>query len=484
MSGGEKMKDFNLIHYSLGIASNRDPYGIMAENLAVHAISKKKGEAGVEKKIDVGEHVKKQPILKSVMEQKSVLWLNPGYVVQPDFPVHGLNTQIIEDAQNRLKNFLPLLRGLFSEIEGNLQSPLTEIPQMKKELEKEYSVNIGGPLLLKRDDQLPVAGSIKARGGFHEVLAFAEHLALEHGLLKNSHDDYLKLLSDKAKQLFNQFTIAVGSTGNLGLSIGMIGSALGFQVAVHMSADAKEWKKNLLRQHGVKVVEHASDYTLAVEAARKESEADKQSYFVDDENSQLLFAGYAAAANELKTQLDEKGIEIHSGQPLFVYLPCGVGGGPGGITFGLKSVFGADVHCFFAEPSSSPAMLVGMATKLHNHVSVQDFGLDNKTEADGLAVGTPSAFVGKIMEQLLSGIYTISDDELFRLLYILSSSENIFLEPSALAGMKGPVMASRASTETFPDTNQAVHVVWATGGSLVPHEMRESFLQRGAALIK
>ncbi|KKK37766.1 serine ammonia-lyase [Mesobacillus campisalis] len=415
------------------------------------------------------------------MDQKSVLWLNPDYKAKPDFPVHDLNTQIIIDAQNRFKNFLPLLRVLFPEIEGDLQSPLSEIPQMKKELEKKYSVNIGDPLLLKRDDQLPVAGSIKARGGFHEVFAFAEHLALTHGLLNSNQENYMQLLSDKAKQLFRQYTIAVGSTGNLGLSIGMIGTALGFQVAVHMSADAKEWKKNLLRQHGVKVVEHASDYTLAVEAARKESEADKQSYFVDDENSQLLFAGYAAAANELKTQLDEKGIEIHSGQPLFVYLPCGVGGGPGGITFGLKSVFGADVHCFFAEPTSSPAMLVGLATKLHNHVSVQVFGLDNKTEADGLAVGTPSAFVGTIMEELLSGIYTITDEELFRLLYSLSTSENIFLEPSALAGMKGPVMTSSASKG--PGTNQAVHVVWATGGSLVPGEIRENFLQRGAGLV-
>ncbi|WP_053363210.1 D-serine ammonia-lyase [Bacillus sp. FJAT-27251] len=438
----------------------------------------------MESKLDakIHEYMIKQPFLQSIIKKEPLLWVNPDYSFNPKFPVNGTGTSTIREAEKRFQAFMPLLAKLFPEIEGNLESPLNEIREMKKVLEKEYSIDIGGRLLLKRDDALPVAGSIKARGGFHEVLALAESLAFEHGLLKSKQDDYLVVLSDRAKQIFGQYTIAVGSTGNLGLSIGMIGSALGFQVAVHMSADAKEWKKNLLRKHVVKVVEHASDYTLAVEAARKESEADKQSYFVDDENSQLLFAGYAAVAYELKKQLDEKGIQITPERPLYVYLPCGVGGGPGGITFGLKSVFGADVHCFFAEPTSSPAMLVGMATKLHNHVSVQDFGLDNKTEADGLAVGTPSAFVGKIMEDLLCGIYTISDDELFRLLYSLSTSENIFLEPSALAGMKGPFMASRASTERFPNTNQAVHVVWATGGSLVPQEMRESFLRRGAPM--
>jgi D-serine dehydratase len=430
--------------------------------------------------VNLNEYINKQPILRKIMKKESMLWMNPDYSAPSPYPINGIGINIINEAQNRFLKFLPLVTELFPEVKGSLMSPLTEIPDMKEELEKEYSVNIGGKLLLKRDDALPVAGSIKARGGFHEVLAFAESLAFEHGLLKSKQEDYLVLLDERSRQLFRQYTIVVGSTGNLGLSIGMIGSALGFQVVVHMSADAKEWKKNLLRNHGVKVVEHASDYTLAVEAARNESEGDNQSYFVDDENSELLFAGYAAAASELKQQLEEKGIEIHSGRPLFVYLPCGVGGGPGGITFGLKSIFGEDVHCFFAEPTSSPAMLVGMATKLHNEVCVQDFGLDNKTEADGLAVGTPSAFVGKIMEKVLCGIYTISDDELFRLLYRLSKSEDIFLEPSALAGMKGPVMTLRASQERYPNSSRAVHIVWATGGSLVPQEMRESFLERGA----
>ena len=175
--------------------------------------------------------------------------------------------------------------------------------------------------------------------------------------------------------------------------------------------------------------------------------------------------------------------------PLFVYLPCGVGGGPGGVAFGLKQIFGDNVHCFFAEPTHSPAMLVGMYTGLHDCVSVQDFGIDNKTCADGLAVGRPSAFVGQVMETLLSGIYTVADDDLYRLLALMHDSEGIDLEPSALAGVPG---ISKVLTEgeaylrrhgLTDKLDQATHIVWATGGNMVPSEAHLNYYQKGKNLL-
>ena len=59
------------------------------------------------------------------------------------------------------------------------------------------------------------------------------------------------------------------------------------------------------------------------------------------------------------------------------------------------------------------------------------------TAADGLAVGRASGFVGRAMERLLDGFYTLSDQSMYDMLGWLAQEERIRPEPSALAGWPG-----------------------------------------------
>ena len=69
-------------------------------------------------------------------------------------------------------------------------------------------------------------------------------------------------------------------------------------------------------------------------------------------------------------------------------------------------------------------MLVGMATGLNQEISVQDIGLTGLTHADGLAVGRPSGFVGRVMKNLLGGEFTIRDGKLYD--YMTFSEQRTF----------------------------------------------------------
>lgn len=431
----------------------------------------------------------KAPIVGSLRKAEEVTWINPLLEsTEEAMRKIDLTMEDVRDAEARLERFAPFIRRAFPETEkdgGLIESPVREISGMKEEMNSRQVAGLRGRLLLKMDSDLAVAGSVKARGGIYEILKHAEELSIREGMLEEG-QSYEVFAREPFREFFSQYAVHVGSTGNLGLSIGIISAALGFRVYVHMSQDAKQWKKDLLRSKGVQVIEYAGDYGAAVKKGREEAMRDPASYFVDDENSVSLFLGYAVSALRLQRQLEAAGVKVDGEHPLFVYIPCGVGGAPGGITFGLKLIYGDHVHVFYAEPVQACCMILGMTTGLHNEICVQDIGLSGMTEADGLAVGRPSKFVGKTVEHLLSGEVTVQDDRLYVYMKELLDREGIFIEPSSCAAFAGPARIEKEEVcraylkeqGLEERMEQAAHLVWATGGSLVPADVRAEYVKK------
>lgn len=411
-----------------------------------------------------------EPTVKALRSEVPFYWQNSNQKSTGDEEEYHFSMEELNAAEDLLKRFQPFFLRAFPETaatEGLIESPLKAVHGFQKELECRFG-DLPKNLYVKLDSELSISGSIKARGGIYEVIQHAETLALKGGIV-NQDMDYSQFASPSFKAFFSQYTVAVGSTGNLGLSIGIISAVLGFTVKVHMSSDAKKWKKDMLRSYGALVYEYETDYSEAVASGRRESDQDPMSYFVDDEHSKSLFLGYTVAGRRLEAQLKEKSIEVSGAHPLYVYLPCGVGGGPGGVAYGLKSIFADLVHIYFAEPVQSPCMLLGIATGTHEKFSVQDIGLTNRTVADGLAVGRASAMVSRLMSSRLEGLATVSDESLMDWLKLLYVTEGIKLEPSALAGVAPYIFKSKES-DLDVNFKLGTHIFWATGGSMVPEE--------------
>ncbi|MER8376141.1 D-serine ammonia-lyase [Mesorhizobium sp. M1396] len=433
------------------------------------------------------------PARADLLAAKPTLWLNPlyrnGAIGDAELPI---SPNDVTDACRNWARLAPLLAACFPELKatsGRIRSELVELKELHEALG--YRSREFGRTFIKADSHLPVAGSIKARGGVYEVFLFAEELARKTGLLSDD-DDIVKLADDPARALFSAYTLAVGSTGNLGLSVGIAARALGFKATVHMSSDAKAWKVERLRRLGVEVVQHEADYTTAVENARDKAASDPTIYFVDDEQSRHLFLGYSAAAGELAEQLADLGIPVDADHPLFLYLPCGIGGAPGGVAYGAKAILGDHVHAFFVEPTQSPCALAHMMSGSKALVSVYDIGLTNRTEADGMAVARMSSFVATVMREMLAGIFTVADDDLFRLLRAAWLTQGQKLEPSAAAALIGPnfIVRHEAGRRFQRERglqakmSRATHILWTTGGSFVPQEQFKNFLQQAEALAE
>ena len=246
--------------------------------------SQRTGEAASARLTEAAATNNWSPLLFALREKTPTLWINKDLRRLDELPSLPLSSSDLDDARRTWEWLKPLLAHLFPDAR---QPPWGDAGTISSALRRTDALATAlglpaGQLFLKEDSKLAVCGSVKARGGMFEVFHHAGRVARAA-----SGDESLpsiSLATDPAiTTVLAQHEVAVGSTGNLGLSVGLAASAIGMKATVHMSTDAKAWKKDLLRARGASVIEHAGPYGEAVAAGRAASDADPSSYFIDDE---------------------------------------------------------------------------------------------------------------------------------------------------------------------------------------------------------
>ena len=117
------------------------------------------------------EMIDRDPVFRDIAELKETVWINDKYL--PFEMVDAVCQLVVDDediadADARLRKFASYIRKCFPETEadgGLIESPLEDIADMQAALKEKCGADIPGRLLLKMDSHLPIAGSVKARGG-------------------------------------------------------------------------------------------------------------------------------------------------------------------------------------------------------------------------------------------------------------------------------------------------------------------------------
>ena len=163
------------------------------------------------------------PLIDEMSRGEEIFWINE-HAGETWRTAYGMAD--IEDAEKRLARFAPYIAKAFPETQakgGLIESPLTELPHLREEM------GLTGRLFLKRDSDLAVSGSVKARGGIYEVLKHAEEIENTRALEKVSEEKIAKLNEERSKLAaeMSSFGDRLAQAGSLVNSLEQKLSALG-----------------------------------------------------------------------------------------------------------------------------------------------------------------------------------------------------------------------------------------------------------------
>ena len=260
------------------------------------------------------------------------------------------------------------------------------------------SPSLGEDVALKLETLQPT-GSFKVRGGLCAVA--------------------------KALEADRSCHVVAASAGNHGLGVAFAASRLGADATVVVPVNASEVKVAALMRFPVNLVRHGTSYDEA--EAHAMSLADRGARYISPYNDPDVIAGQATVGVELLRQLPDLAM---------VVAPVGGGGLVSGLCIVLAASRGIEV--LGVEVAESPTMQKALEA---GHAVPLELP---PTLADGLAGNLePGSVTIELARRYLSGVVTVSEDEIEEAIRFLASEHGLIVEGSgavvAAAFLKGRI---------------------------------------------
>jgi threonine dehydratase len=248
--------------------------------------------------------------------------------------------------------------------------------------------------------------------------------------------------------------VVAASAGNHGQAVARAAREAGISATVFMPAETPMAKVEATRNYGAQAELVGADFEEALAGAREHA-AGTGATFVHAFEDPEVIAGQGTIGLELAEQLSE--VET-------VVIPVGGGGLASGIALALRGV-------------QSGVRLVGVqAASCAPYAGGTTFGY---TIAEGIAVKKPSEVTGKLLDELLDGIVTVSDEEISEAIVLLVERAKLVVEGAGAAGVAA-LLAGRVE-----GTGPAVAIL--SGGNIDPtlliQIMRHGLTQAGRYLV-
>jgi threonine dehydratase len=220
---------------------------------------------------------------------------------------------------------------------------------------------------------------------------------------------------NKISRISSNNILAV-SSGNHGNAVAYVSRLFGKKCTIILPPNAVEEKVNAILENGAEIIKYGKDHAEREEKAR-EVVRKTGATFVHPFNDPMVIAGQGTCGLEIAEQLSD----FDS-----VVVPVGGGGLISGIAIAINAKRPA-AKIFGTEPKLVPKLLAAMNAGKLVTVPVPP------SIADGLIPPSVGDLTLEACLKYVSGVYTVSEDEILSAMKLLIREAHIFPEPSSAA---------------------------------------------------